>query len=96
MGYRKQLGSLVWGLVLVAGMALYGPGGVVWGQDATPGTGSAAGQTAGAYVEQGLAHSEAGEYAAAVADYQQYERLTGRLEPFMVEQIAEMKAGSRE
>ncbi|MGB1285151.1 MAG: hypothetical protein ACPG7F_01350 [Aggregatilineales bacterium] len=31
-------------------------------------------------------------YEAVVADYHAYERITGQLEPFMIDRIAEMEA----
>lgn len=46
------------------------------------------------YGARGLANYELGiqNYEAAIADYREYERLTGELRPFMVERIAEMEA----
>ncbi len=49
-------------------------------------------QLADVYWGRGLAHYAIGNYPAAIEDYRTYERLTGQLEPFMVEQIAEMEA----
>lgn len=45
-----------------------------------------------AYWGRGLAHYHLGEYEQALADYEQYQRLNGFVEEFMVGQMAEMRA----
>ncbi|MCK6576545.1 MAG: tetratricopeptide repeat protein [Anaerolineae bacterium] len=44
------------------------------------------------YAMRGLVYYSTQEYGKALADYREYERLTGRLEPDMVRQIALMEA----
>ena len=44
------------------------------------------------YWVRGNIYYERGEYENAIADYRQYEAITGQLEPFMAERIAEMEA----
>ncbi|MBZ0308821.1 MAG: tetratricopeptide repeat protein, partial [Anaerolineae bacterium] len=47
---------------------------------------------ANAFWGRGNAHYELGNYDQAIADYREYERITGKLEPFMEERLAEMEA----
>lgn len=44
------------------------------------------------YSSRAEVHYQLGNYTEALADYRDYERLTGTLEPFMQDQIAEMEA----
>lgn len=45
-----------------------------------------------AYEGRGNTYYDLGDYAHATADYREYERITGRLEPFMQKRIKEMEA----